>query len=219
MDDLIDILESFNRKERFFLISHALNGPQGKPVFTLSGDFRQELEDKVEICIPVKDVFVAMDYHLDWVAASCALNDAGKDSGKLPNEYENRSTVINGNQEDIDLLVAYSLGKLHHLIFVEAKAYSKWDNKQLRSKANRLREIFGDDGTNYRGVKPYFCLMGPEKPNLKWDSFPKWMKPDGTPKWLNLCLPIAPRRKVKRLDKRGKNVYQRFQVSRSKGKA
>ena len=219
MDDLIAILESFNRKERFFLISHALRGPQGKPVFTLADDFRQELEDKVEICIPGKDVFVAMDYHLDWLYAGLtkwqAANAGVTGKSVFPNPWSEfpdikgkKVKVVRGDSEDVDLLVAFRQGGQYHLILVEAKAYSGWSNDQLKSKANRLREIFGDDGKGFGGVKPHFCLMGPkESAGLNLESSPDWMKPI---KWLTLALP--PERRV--VTRRGKDggSYRKFEI-------
>ena len=205
MDDLIDILESFNRKERFFLISHALSGRQENPAFTLSESFRQELGDKVGVCIPTEKVFVGMDYHLDWLQAGLVL------SSNIQEElFSNAGEVIKGTQEDIDLLVAFRQGAQYHLILVEAKAYTGWSNDQLKSKANRLREIFSDSGTKYDGVIPHFCLMGPKSTNIKVD-FPGWMKPSGELLWIDLKLPNG-RRQVNRCDKVG-NSYERFKVT------
>ena len=150
MDDLIDILESFNRKERFFLISHALNGRRENPAFTLSESFRQELAkavglDRQGIEIPAC-AFAAMDYHLDWVAASVAVMDREQSlDGVFPNPGQK---LVEGGPKDIDLLVAFGyLGK-YHLMFVGAKAYGNWDNDQMSGKAARLKLIFGDDGGN-----------------------------------------------------------------------
>ena len=191
MDDLIDILESFNRKERFFLISHALNGRQENPAFTLSDDFRRELGNKVGVCIPEKDVFVAMDYHLNWVHASLVLAHCTDEQGRK--DLLGNGGIVN-SQQGVDLLVAFKdTGNRYHLIFVEAKGYntdgssdglSSFDNKrerdQLKSKARQLETILKPDGTPYPEVESYFCLMTRKKPNdppMPWD------------KWLKLSLP------------------------------
>ena len=58
MSDLLKILESFNRKERFFLIAQALGqyskgvGQEKKPEFTLCEEFRADLSEKVNIEVP-----------------------------------------------------------------------------------------------------------------------------------------------------------------------
>lgn len=205
MADLLKILESFNRKERFFLISHALQGPQGKPVFTLSDDFRGQLEQKLEFdfAIPA-DAFVAMDYHLDWVAASLAKwesDKAGKvDESIFPNPGQK---VVEGNQEDIDLLVAFNRGGQYHLIFVEAKAYegdgfASFKRDQLESKSDRLVKIFGDNGQKYGKITPHFCLLSPKDPTPQSPYPWPWDKD----KWLQLSIrDKCTRRVVERYDK------------------
>ena len=234
MADLIGVLESFNRKERFFLVGQAL----GNPRFKLSRDFRTRLGKAVGleengIKIPA-NAFAAMDYHLDWVAASLFLafekpfepptppivavesdSDAGtplflNDDGIfLGNQYDLTTgeiegetyKLITGGIGDVDLLVAFPSavdGKLH-LIFVEAKAYSPWTNKQLKPKAGRLQLFFNRDGNKYSQVKPHFCLMSGSRPNrLQVTNWPKWMKGNtGSFNWLELTLPSG-KHKVER---------------------
>ena len=64
MPTFLKLLESFNRKERFFLVGQAL----GNPNFQLSDGFRSMLggQDAFGI-VPPKDALVFMDYHLDWL--------------------------------------------------------------------------------------------------------------------------------------------------------
>ena len=78
MTDLIKILESFNRKERFFLLAQALGcSNSGEPAFSLSDSFRTQLNANIDVAIPLK-VFVAMDYHLDWLQAALAHSEKGE---------------------------------------------------------------------------------------------------------------------------------------------
>jgi len=44
------------------------------------------------------------------------------------------SQLIEGNYEDIDFVIASG----RDLIFIEAKAYVRWDDAKLRSKLDRL---------------------------------------------------------------------------------
>lgn len=231
MPDLIEILESFNRKERFFLVAQALNDERENPKFELSDAFREKLGTRVGVAIPKAGVdipeekfFVAMDYHFDWLYAGLAKWQAVK-AGK-PNQSEfcnpwsefpgkdgEKVKVVRGDPEDVDLLVAFREGEQHHLIMVEAKAYSGWTNSQLYSKSKRLREIFGSDGMGCKGVKPHFCLIGPkESTKLETSSLPDWMKPDGKLLWLDLSLPNISRIKVERYQKVG-NSYERFRIT------
>ena len=183
MPDLIKILEPFNRKERFFLVGAAL----GNAKFKLSEDYLEALGEATCVKIP-ENAFAAMDYHLDWLHASLFTwdYDDPEDEGPFCNDIG----VSTGNQQDIDLLIAFKAKEYYHLILVEAKAYSSWDNQQLESKAKRLRKIFGNDGNKYPNVKPHFFLTSPRCPqNLKMDKWPSWMTNNGKVNWLKLCVP------------------------------
>ena len=221
MTDLLKILESFNRKERFFLVAQALgcSNSAGEPAFSLSDSFRKELNANIDVVIPEPEaVFVAMDYHLDWLQAALILAHTSQDEkSKFCNEGK-EGQIIKGTQEDVDLLVAFKAGETFHLILVEAKAYSSWTNKQLSSKAKRLRTIFGEDGKKWSDVQPYFCVMSPkESEGLKRECLPKWMLDndndnDDKLRWLPLRLPKSKRRVVSRDEKYKKDRYRKFEI-------
>ena len=220
MTDLIEILESFNRKERFFLVAQALGcSNSGEPAFSLSGSFREQLDKIIEPTAIPEDpakVFVAMDYHLDWLQAALVLAHTSQDEkSKFCNEGK-EGQIIKGTQEDVDLLVAFKAGETFHLILVEAKAYSGWTNDQLSSKAKRLRTIFGEDGKKWSDVQPYFCVMSPkESERLKRECLPKWMLDndnDDNLRWLPLRLPKSKRRVVSRDEKYEKDKYRKFEI-------
>ena len=219
MTDLLKILESFNRKERFFLIAQALGcSNSGEPAFSLSDSFREKLNKIIEpTAIPEEPamVFVAMDYHLDWLQAALILAHTSQDEkSKFCNEGK-EGQVIEGTQKDVDLLVAFKDGETFHLILVEAKAYSGWTNDQLSSKAARLRTIFGEDGKKWSDVQLYFCVMSPkESERLNRGPLPKWMLDNkGELQWLPLQLPKSKRRVVSRYDKHKKgNDYRKFEI-------
>ncbi len=203
MADLIEILKFFNRKERFFLLAQALDLPRSgqpnDPKFMLSKEFRRELGEIFEPEVPT-DAFVAIDYHLDWIQASLVL---AKSRQKHDATYPNEGRVIKGNQEDTDLLIAFKIDGQYHLVLVEAKGYSTWDSKQMRSKVKRLRKIFGEDGKQHPNVKPYFFLMSDRRPqrlNVEWLT---WMldKDETIPSHIKMQLPQ--RLKVERCDSDG----------------
>ena len=199
MSDLIELLSRFNRKERFYLIGQAL----GNREFSLSEGFRGKLIDGpngVGIEIP-RDAFVAMDYHLDWIAAS--LFSCFKADATNARVFCNRNKVVTGTQQDIDLLIAFKAGETYHLILLEAKGYSPWDNRQMREKAERLEKIFGPDGKEYQPkVKPYFFLMSSSLPErLEEDEWPSWIRGH----WRKLTLEY-PKLKVTRCDSSGKSL-------------
>lgn len=192
MADLLTTLESFNRKERFFLVSQAL----GNPKFELSTGFREKLGEKVGLTaqgieIP-SNAFAAMDYHLNWVHAALVLShhtDESERRSRLDIEGATES-----NQRDIDLLVAFKDNAgIYHLIFVEAKGYNTdgmsdglsgfdggEEREQLVTKADRLKVILEPNGIPYTDIKPYFCLMTGKQPN---NTPPPWIN------WLELSLP------------------------------
>ena len=65
MTELLEYLESFNRKERFILLAEAI----GPPGIRLGKGFRDRVGVAFGLEIPA-DALVAMDYHVDWLRAS-----------------------------------------------------------------------------------------------------------------------------------------------------
>ncbi|MDE2686145.1 MAG: hypothetical protein OXI16_01405 [Chloroflexota bacterium] len=203
--DLIELLSRFNRKERFFLVGNAL----GKKDFSLSCGFRKRLQHAVGLdeCIPAH-AFVAMDYHLDWIAAALTVF-AKDDKSKVFGNCEIDGTkLVMGNQEDVDFLVCFKGNDSNYnLILLEAKGYSSWSSVQMESKMTRFRRIFGDKGDRIAGVKPIFCLTSPRPPQqLKYGEWPEWCKPaNKKPYWLELPIPVN-RRLVGRCDAEGNSA-------------
>ena len=196
MSDLIELLESFNRKERFWLLNQALGS------FELSADFRGMLGEQLGLPIP-ECSFVAMDYHLDWLIAVLYAHKCGDVNRVFPNPGQR---MIRGNQEDIDLLVAFRECERYHIILLEAKGATGWTNAQMDSKASRMEQIFGAEGNIYHDVKPHFCLSSPRPPqHLRAESWPSWMRQkDGSYIWLKLNFP-EDTRMVTRCDADGKS--------------
>ena len=197
MSAIIEYLRSFNRKERFPLVGTAL----GKLDCQLDSAFSQRLGDIFAVKVP-SDVFVAMDYHLDWIYASAYLSQEGVSA---PDKHPNTAGIISGNQEDVDLIVAFDTDETTHVIMLEAKAETGWTNKQMDSKANRLRTIFGKEGDTFHQLRPHFGLMSPRTPRrLRTDCWPSWMRsPEGGPMWMKLALPPG-LRKLTRCDVSGR---------------
>lgn len=171
----LDHLKRFNRKERFILLDYAL---KGRP-FQLSSEFRKKLSSEIELEIP-QDAYVAMDFHLDWIAVALRLHE-------LERPIENDGIVV-GNQQDVDLFVAFDRAEITYLVLVEAKAQMSWLNSQLREKADRLREIFS--GSNESEIRPYFALTSPRRPmKVETVDWPNWMRKDHeTPYWIELPM-------------------------------
>ena len=61
MNKLTNLLESLNRKERFFLVGDAL----GNRKFNLGDDYRNNLQKVTGLKIP-SNAWVGMDYHINY---------------------------------------------------------------------------------------------------------------------------------------------------------
>ena len=195
LKSLLDNLRAFNRKERFFLVGMAL----GNPRFTLCEEFRHQVNNTLHIEIP-EDTFAAMDYHLDWIYASLflAFNDT---SGSV---FWNADDLITATQEDIDFLIAYQDGEKFHIVLLEAKGVMGFTNRQLQSKIQRLRDIFGNDGDKYSRVTPHFAIISPKKPvGIRTTNWPSWVLRDGEIPWIEMPIPSGLKR-ITRCDERGK---------------
>jgi hypothetical protein len=178
--NVIKYLRRFNRKERFLLVGWAL----GNEAFVLGQDFRILLGDELRLTIPA-DAFVAMDYHLDWLYASLVLGtEGGEDESQENPRTVDRTDgslglVIAATQEDVDLIIAFQDGGACHIIIVEAKGVTGWTNKQMESKADRLRTYF-KDGKMWPNVTPHFVIVSPRRypEGLNVSGWPIWMKKD-----------------------------------------
>lgn len=168
-NDFIKNLMEFNRKERFYVVAAATEGG-----FALSEDFKNDLNKELPDNHKIGDgeTFVAMDYHLDWIYASLILSRNVEGETPIPRVEGG----INGTQEDIDLIIAYPDKNRNktNLIMIEAKGDTSWTNKQARSKAARLKAIFGEDGKIFDHVSPYFFIWSPNETGLDTKCFPKW---------------------------------------------
>ena len=180
---LLSILEAFNRKERYFVVAAAID----RPALTLGSTFRGQLEKEFGLSIP-ETAFAAIDYHLDWLLAALLLGHGEIEVGGPPRP--DPAGLIAGNQEDIDLLVAFDGGDKTHLILLEAKADAGFTNKQMQSKADHLGRIFGLAGDRFPLVTLHFGLLSPRRPQrLISGSWPSWMTRDGQVPWLQLPFP------------------------------
>jgi hypothetical protein len=183
MSKFIELLRTLNRKERFYLVGFALD----KPSFTLGDDFRSLIQREFEEDVPV-NAFVAMDYHFSWLYAAAVLSGTSEDR-----PFPSGGGIERGNQEDIDLLVAFDRGNDTTVLILEAKGVTGWSNKQLRSKLGRLTSIFGSDSeaTRFPHLHPKFAILSPFRPSrLKVQGWPNWMKDEsGRPHWIRLPTP------------------------------
>ncbi|MDP3227863.1 MAG: hypothetical protein Q8N13_07780 [Acidovorax sp.] len=181
---IVEALKKFNRKERYWVIRNAL-GPGSDQ---LGEKFRRDLQQTIGLEIP-GDAWWSIDYHIDWLVGALALF---VDDAVVSKPQDNSKNLVKGNQEDIDLVVAFG----NTLILIEAKGDTSWSNVQLNSKLPRLEAILGADFQGLyqqKNLSVYFVLMSPKRSMrlLRPDglSWPNWMTAkDGTPLWMPMQL-------------------------------
>ena len=191
-----------SRKERQMLLDHALGG------FRLSDAFRDLLRTQ-EINVP-EGARVWMDYPLDWIYAAIRLGETDPegthseviDSPNFAINDEAPQVLVNQNQEDVDLLIAFEDRERLHLIMLEAKGETAWDQVQFTSKANRLNKILvSANRWDKSRVSPAFLLISPrQSKRLKSDGCPSWMLKNGTLQWIELYQPPESAR-IERFDR------------------
>ena len=195
--DLIDILKICNRKERY----HVVNGVVGN-MNNVSPKMRKAFDELWKITLPNSNIFVALDYHLDWISSSLFLYQGGYDirrgnkrievydnnNRKLrPQQFSNiNSKVQNPNykitrstHEDIDFIIVYKDEKTERymIIMMEAKCDTAWDFTQLGQKVNRINDIHNYITTYSLPVDMRFALYSPKYPtSLNVSSYPDFMK-------------------------------------------
>lgn len=210
MGELALALERFNRKERNLLVRAALGHSPTTPL-QLSDKFRKDVEraiNDVEKAIKIEirpDAWWATDYHFSWLAGAFALYLQGESA--LKKWYKNPETcrrkVVEGNQEDIDLVIATGCD----LILIEAKAYGWFSNAQMKSKVERLKLLhtFYTDRmpSEDRSVRFHLVLLSPREPRQLTTEWPEWACPGGKPAYIELPLSIADVLHVTRCDDAG----------------
>lgn len=168
------LLRRFNRRERQLLFEWAYDVRlPGLPV-------RMALREHLGLDHDIPEcAYAAVDYPIDWLVGALAVFTS-------PLTLEPGATVdppwkdrIHDSSEDVDLLIAYTVGSVERLILVEAKAFTGWDGKQLQSKVARLKAIFDDRGFLAPNLQASWVMVAPKAklPNVQTAHWQPWMKP------------------------------------------
>jgi hypothetical protein len=204
---LSNALERFNRKERNLLV-RAILGHKEKPL-QLADSFRDKIAGTLDDLVRIpSDAWWATDYHISWLAGALTLLVNGESAvfhkkhdqplppwpnPPIPNTAtqpdEGQSQLVEGNQEDVDLVVATG----SELIMMEAKGFDTFDKEQLRSKLQRLELLhtFYKDTLRQIGnpVRFRFLLISSEQPTKIDICWPSWaLKKDGNVPWIRMDL-------------------------------
>lgn len=170
---IIEKLRAYNRKERDHLIKFALCRKYAQP--EVSEILWEKIFGKEDKPGP-EHTYVAMDYHLNWLFAALAT---GEKDIEFPAENswrfdeisprgEKDRMPIQGNQEDIDLLVATLCSNGNpslRIRLIEAKLDSAWTSEQINSKKERLTLIKEYSEKKYGDLVEWqFLLMSAGNP-------------------------------------------------------
>lgn len=184
MPSLLDALGAFNRRERFILVGWALD----RLAFPLGHEFRDELSRLIGMHPPLPaDAYVAMDYNLNWLCAALMWAD-GLVNDREPHPYDPAGGIELGDNSDSDLVVAFARGRKTYVVLLEAKGVTPFGRKQLEHKCARLKLIFGDFGTKFDDVMPYWVFVSPKSPPIL-ERPAEWMLDPDTGLLRHLLLP------------------------------
>lgn len=186
---LAKTLERFNRKERNLLF-RALLGQEER--LKLAEKFREDVFSVLKINVAA-NAWWATDYHINWLAGALTVYTDGNEclNEVHSNAHKNERALVEGNQEDIDLVIASGLD----LILIEAKAYGSWDNEQIKSKLARLELLhayyseLAKHANVANHVQMHFLLMSPTPPKRITSAWPEWAKKGSEIPWIKLTLP------------------------------
>ena len=210
---LPSVLSAFNRKERFFvttqatgLLTHAEIHGAALP---LSAAWRRRLTEVLGVEVPAH-AYAATDFHLSWLHAALSWwqgrafprqvadfpnvsNPAAQTVTSLQGEAADAAPaptrLVDGSQEDIDLLVSWSAPEGTYVVAVEAKAYGAWSNGQMKSKVARLRQIDAAAG-GHRAIMRLVLTSRRPPQQLLTEGWPSWATDeDGGVLWMPLSAP------------------------------
>jgi hypothetical protein len=178
----LENLRRLHRDERSFLNVFVTGVP-----LALGESFRAEVQSKLGIELP-EDVFIAFDYQISGIYAAAAMLE------QPPIVHASGGGIERGNQEQIDLLLAWEAGEAVELLIIEAEGISGWSGKRLLSRALWLGEVFGYDSgsANIPYLRPHFAIASPARPpaDLPTLEWPAWAVDEvGAPAWLKLPVP------------------------------
>lgn len=184
MSNIVDILKSYDRKERAWLVRNALGGPPLDSAYLERVKAKLVLESEFG-----EDIWWSVDYHIDWLfAAAHVYRNDGFPHPPVSTPVGNENSLLKHTIQDFDLIIADK----SRIVLVEAKAFGSWRNDQIQSKVARLKQWNPSgiiNGLAGKEVTLHLLLtsidVAPSK-DLCAD-WPKWaLGKDGAPNYLPL---------------------------------
>lgn len=172
--EVIQNFHAFNRKERDRLIKFALCSGEHPHHWISVGLWRLVRPSNSKLPRPKREhMFVGMDYHLNWIYAALFATTCDNDELKrgIQNCWtftndQSKEEPIQGNQQDVDLLVAWHDGNRSNLniTLIEAKLDSGWLEDQFTAKLDRIKNIVMEAQHVGIRVECSLILLSPTKP-------------------------------------------------------
>lgn len=186
MESLAQALNRFNRTEPDLLFRDAF-GHSGAPM-RLGESFRKRVANAAGIDVP-SDAWWAAEYPFNSLAGALLVHAKGYNE----EPQSNAPPLVKPGREDVDFLISFG----HHLVLIEAKAYTANDMPQILRKLRRLqllRDFY--DGLEKSGQHPvefHFLLASPAEPQKLGDvPWPPWACKGRIPPWMPLHMSLPP---------------------------
>ncbi len=170
MSDLIENLRRFNAKERYHVIEWLLGAEKiclEKSFF----DRIHKVDKNIQYPGNYENIFVGIDFHIDWIHAALSGRT------ELDDPEKRDDVLIKGQQQDVDLIIAYKINGEVHIIIIEAKCFDSWHTDQMESKCKRLKKIF--EVNKGKNIHPHFYYLSRKESSLfsgTKDDDPDWKK-------------------------------------------
>lgn len=190
MTDPFDILSRASVRKRRRLLPLFYGPGASLPCASFLNDLETELASGAspDDFVPFSSlppVFFAVDVELDAVYAAFAAVFAFGAGLEFPLEDRRGFLELDGIAADAALGRRLPDGSVELVLF-GARTSGRWASRRFRRTADRLRRVFGDDGSALPGVVPRFVALGPERPGpAQTSAWPRWMvRRDGEAAWL-----------------------------------
>lgn len=144
--------------------------------------------------------FFGFDIELDAIfAAFHAAATFSTTAVPESNLFEDRRGHMEMDGLKIDALLAYrrpagtedysvdsKATSMFDLVLIQGRNGGKWTGRRTKRIAERLRRVFGNDGTLLSGAKAHFVAIGGDRPGrTATAAWPLWMRrEEGSPAWI-----------------------------------
>jgi hypothetical protein len=195
MTTLAQVLARFNRTEPDLLVRDAL-GHWDTPL-PLSEDFRKRVAKTAGLNNGVpKRAWWAAEYPFNCLAGALYLYvedavvvDATESDNLFPElSRQDLRSILEPGREDVDLIIAFD----DVLILLEAKAFTSYSTRQMKSKLARLHLLHAFYSklphAGQRPVNFHLLITSPRPPGRLQVEWPQWACKGDRPPWMELKL-------------------------------